>query len=64
MSNRLPPSEHCDRVRRVRRPRLRHVPMLHNARPIHAIDIRQRNRLRHLINPHMYQPDIIIEIVS
>lgn len=36
--------------------------MLHNARPIHAIDIRERNRLRHLIDPHMYQSQIVIEI--
>lgn len=37
--------------------------MLDNARPIHPINIRQRNRLRLLINPDMDQPQIIIEVL-
>ena len=42
------------------------LPMLHNARPIHSIDIRQSNWLRQriLINPQMDKPGVVVEVMS
>lgn len=64
ISNLLKPLKHGNRVRRVRRPRLRHIPMLNNAGPIHAVDIRQRNWLWLLIDPDMDQADVAVEVVA
>ena len=38
--------------------------MLHNARPIHAINIRQRNRLRVLVHPHVDKPDVAVKVLA
>lgn len=60
-----PPLEHRNRVRGIRRPRLRHVPMLNKARPLHPINVRQSNGLHaQLINTNMDEADAVIEAMS
>lgn len=57
--------EHGNWVRGIRRPRLRHVPMLNDAGPIHPVDVRQRNGfLVRLIDTHVDEADVVVEALS
>jgi len=57
-------SEHGDRVRRVPRRLLCHIPMLNDTRPIHTVNVRQRDRqMPLLVNPHMDETNVIVETV-
>lgn len=60
-----PPLEHRNRVRGIRRPRLRHVPMLNKTCAIHPVNICQGNGfLVHLIDTHVDEADVIIEAMT
>lgn len=60
-----PPLEHRNRIRSIRRPRLRHVPMLNKARPIHPVNVRQRNGLLVcLIDAHVDEADVVVEAMA
>lgn len=59
------PLEHRNRVRGIRRPRLRHVPMLNKTRPIHPINVCQRNGfLARRIDTDVDEADIVVEAVA
>lgn len=59
------PLEHGNWVRGVRGPRLRHVPMLDNACPIHPVNVCQRNWLLvHLIDTHVDEADVVVEALA
>lgn len=57
----LPPLEEPHDIRRIRRPRLGDIPMLDQARPVHAVEIDNR-RLRVSIDPHMHDPEAVVEV--
>ncbi len=58
----MQPLEHRNWIRCVRWQCLSHIPVLHNTRPIHAVDIRQRNgRLICLINSHVCESNVVIK---
>lgn len=38
--------------------------MFHNTSSIHTVDIRQSNRLRVLIDPHVNKPDIAVKVLA
>lgn len=60
-----PPLEHRNRVCGIRRPRLRHVPMLNKACSVHPVNVCQRNGfLVHLIDTHVDEADVVIEAVA
>lgn len=60
-----PPLEHRNRVCGIRRPRLRHVPMLNKACALHPINVRQRNwLLARLIHTHVDEANVVIEAVT
>ena len=57
-------SKHRNRVGCIRWPCLRHIPVLHDTRPVHAVYVGQRNRLRKLIHLHMNEPNIGVKAVA
>lgn len=60
-----PPLKHRNRVRGIRRPCLRHVPMLDQARPLHPVNVRQSNGLlARLIYTNVDEADAVVEAMS
>ena len=57
--------EHGDRVGGIRRPRLRHVPVLDNACPLHPVNVCQRNGfLARLVHTHVDEADVVVETLA
>lgn len=58
------PLKHRNQIRRIRGLRLRHIPVLHDTRTIHTIDVRERDRLGLFVNSHVDETNVVVYVAG